>query len=154
MPKTVTDAQLRELLKSGASAYQERENDLNTRELQAQRVLDMMIEVIQPTADYLVSLKVPANLKRLPMGLMFEVGQSPNTSGQLLVNVTKDFKLAIIERTISGAGDIGTREQPPRHPSDFGAPHWRGELAQALTWILGEPTNRQSNDDDDDDDDE
>lgn len=153
MQKTISDAQLRELLKSGAAAYQERQNELNTRERHAQRTLDMMIEVMQPLTDYLQSLNVPANLKRSQSGIVFDVGQPPNLSGQLLVKVTPEFKLVITERAITGDGNIGMHEQPPRDPSDFGAPHWRAELARALAWMLGEGSSDHSAPDEDDDED-
>lgn len=152
MQKTISDAQLRELLKSGAASYQERQNELNTRERQAQRTLDMMIEVMQPVADYLKSLNVPANVNRNQSGIVFDVGQSPNLSGQLLVKVTPEFKLAITERAITGDGNIGMHEQPPRDPSDFGPPHWRAELARALAWMLGESNSDHGGAPDEDDD--
>jgi hypothetical protein len=155
MQKTLSDAQLRELLRSSATTYQQNQNELNTRERQAQKALDMMIDVMQPIAEYLTSLKVPAKVVRDAAGITFDVGEAPNASGQLVVKVTPDFKLAVIERSVAPGGNIGTHEQPARDPSDFGPPHWRAELARALTWMLGSGAEGHgSNHDDDDDQDE
>ena len=79
----------------------------------------------------------------------------PNASGQLVVKVTPDFKLAIVGRSVAPGGNIGTHEQPARDPSDFGPPHWRAELARSLTWMLGEnqPSHGSAADEDEDDED-
>lgn len=151
MSKILSDAQLREVLKSGAAAYEQRQNELNTRERQAQKTLDMMVEVMQPLVDHLKSMKVPANLQRDQSGIVLDVGEPPNVSGQLLVKVTPDFMLVITERSTTVGGNIGMHEQPARDPSDFGAPHWRGELGRSLGWILGEVKAEHGAVDDDDD---
>jgi len=136
MPATLTDAQLREQLKSSAAAYEARQNELNTRERQVPRTLDMMIEVMEPLVQYLTSLKVPAKVVRHSGGITLHVGVVPNVAGELLVSATPDFKLKITKRAIAPDGNIGTTEEV-RAPSDFGAPHWRSELAAAITWMLG-----------------
>lgn len=136
MSTTATDAQLRELLKSSAAAYEQRQNDLNTRELQVKKTLDMMIEIIDPIARYLTDLKVPAKAVRDAAGISLDVGKPPNVSGQLIIKVTPDFRLKITKRAIAPDGNIGTHEQI-RDPSDFGVPHWRAELGSALTSMLG-----------------
>jgi hypothetical protein len=137
MQKPLSDAQLRELLKLAASAYVQRQNELNRRELQARKCLEMMLEVAQPVSECLNSLNVPAKLRREKTGIVFEVGEAPNTAGQISVTQTPDFMLIVAQRSTSGSGDVVTQDQSPRDPSDFGVPHWRSELAEALQWILG-----------------
>lgn len=156
MQKPLSDAQLRDRLKSCAGTYLERQDELNTRERQVEKALDMMIEVMTPIVDYLTSLKVPATIRRDATGIILDLGAAPNTSGQLAIKVTADFRLVVSKRTVTGAGDIGTHDQSPREPTDFGAPHWRGELADSLTWILGGSGPGRADDDDvhDDNDDD
>jgi hypothetical protein len=158
MQKPLSDAQLRERLKPCASTYLERQNELNTRERQVEKTLDMMIEVMTPIVDYLTSLKVPATVRRDKTGIVVDLGAAPNMSGQLAIKVAPDFRLVVSKRSVTGAGDIGTHDQSPREPADFGAPHWRGELAESLTWILGgsnvdRPYAQGAHGDDDEDDD-
>jgi hypothetical protein len=151
MNKTLTDAQLHDVLKPCAIAYNEQQNELNTRAHQAEKTLDMMIEVMLPVAEYLTSLKVPATARREKDGVVLEVGESPNTSGQLSVKRTADFCLVVGRRLVTGAGDIGTHESPPRAPNDFGSPpDWRAEIAASLGWILASPPRGVTDRDDED----
>ena len=152
MQKPLSDAQLRERLKPCASNYVERQNELNARERQVEKTLDMMIEVMTPIVDFLTSLNVPATVRRDTTGIVVDLGAAPNTSGQLAIKVTPDFRLIVSKRSVTGAGDIGTHDQSPREPADFGAPHWRGELAESLTWILGGSSLGRAHDDAHDDD--
>jgi hypothetical protein len=136
MSRQTSESVVRQAISQCCDIYRQEGQRIQESIRAAEAVLDMTIEVMEAHRHEFERHNVPAKTDRAIRMVSLEIGSEMCISGKIAVTRTNDGRIQVIrERFHVGKGRT-IDKGPLRLPSDFGRPHWHGELKEAFEWIF------------------